>query len=243
MGGAFVGIADNPWALVYNPAGLGRIRSTEASVFYSPQLFGLKELSLASFVFCHSTSLGNFGVSGSRFGFELYREVTGTISYSNSYRDFFSFGLNFTYNSLTIKNYGAAVALGVDIGLLADITEELRWGFFAANVNAPTIGRAKEKLPQLYTSGLGYSPIQGLRIGLDVVKDVRYSTSVRGGLEYNLLDALSLRAGVGSNPATFSFGIGVDRSFVGFDYALTSHQELGLTHQFSVSVRFKQGQE
>lgn len=239
MGGAFVGIADNAWAMMYNPAGLAQLRAGEISAFYSPQPFGLKELSLGTAVVVQPTSWGSFGVSGSRFGFELYREISGAISYANSYSDIFFFGLNVTYNSLTIKNYGSASTVGVDIGVLTKITSELRWGFYAANINAPAIGQAKEKLPQVYSSGLSYMPVAGLLVGVDVVKDVRYSAVVKGGLEYKPLDVVSLRAGVGSNPTRFSSGLGVHYSFVQFDYALTSHQELGLSHQFSVTINFK----
>lgn len=236
MGGAFVGVADNPWAAVFNPAGLARLQEAQTSIFYSPQLFGLKELSLSSAVLAIPTALGSFGISGTRFGFELYREVSGTFSYAKTHRNIFSFGINVTYNSLTIKNYGTTSAIGVDIGFLASVTEALHWGFFAANVNAPTIGQAKEKLPQVYSTGLGYSPLRGVLIGVDLVKDVRYPAILKGGLEYRLMDVLSLRTGVGSNPTKFSSGVGAHYSFVQFDYAVTSHQELGLSHHFSVSI-------
>ncbi|MEK6570590.1 MAG: hypothetical protein AABZ61_04415, partial [Bacteroidota bacterium] len=122
MGGAFVGLADNAWAIVFNPAGLALLPAREISAFYSPQPFGLTELSLASFAFVHPTSVGSFGISANRFGFELYREVSGTLSYGNSYNDLFSFGINLTYNSLSIKNYGSASTMGIDVGFLASIT-------------------------------------------------------------------------------------------------------------------------
>ena len=238
MGGAFVGVADNAWAVIFNPAGISQLRGGEISAFYSPQPFGLTELSLASFVFVHPTPFGSFGVSGNRFGFELYREVSGTFSYANSYREVFSYGININYNSLTIKNYGSASVIGVDLGLLATITSGLRWGFFASNLNAPTIGQSKEKLPQVYASGISYVPLNGLLIAVDVVKDIRYAAFVRGGLEYKPVDVVSLRVGAGSNPTKFSSGLGIRYSYVQFDYALTTHQDLGLSHHFSVTVNF-----
>jgi hypothetical protein len=238
MGGAFVAIADNAWAIIFNPAGLTQLRGDEIAAFYSPQPFGMTELSLASFALAHPTSYGQVGVSVNRFGFDLYREVSGILSYANSYRDVFSFGINLTYNSLAIKNYGSASAIGVDIGILATITRGLRWGFFAANVNAPSIGQAREKLPQVYASGLSLRPADGLLLGLDVIKDIRYPALLRGGLEYRLVDLVSLRVGVGNNPAKFSSGLGVHYSFVHFDYAMTTHPDLGLSHQFSVAVDF-----
>jgi hypothetical protein len=236
MGGAFVAIADNAWAIVFNPAGLTQLRGDEIAAFYSPQPFGMTELSLASFALVHPTSYGEVGLSVNRFGFDLYREMSGILSYANSYRDVFSFGINLTYNSLAIENYGSALAIGVDIGVLATITGGLRWGFFAANVNAPSIGQAREKLPQVYSSGLSFSPADGLLLGLDVIKDIRYPALLRAGLEYRLVDPVSLRVGVGNNPTKFSSGLGIHYSFVHFDYAMTTHPDLGLSHQFSVAV-------
>jgi hypothetical protein len=236
MGGAFVAIADNAWAIVFNPAGLTQLHGDEIAAFYSPQPFGMTELSLASFALAHPTSYGQVGFSLNRFGFDLYREVSGILSYANSYRDVFSFGINLTYNSLAIKNYGSASTIGVDIGILATITHGLRWGFFSANVNAPSIGQAREKLPQVYASGLSFSPADGLLLGLDVIKDIRYTALVRGGLEYRLVAPVCLRVGVGNNPTKFSSGLGVHYSFVQFDYAMTTHPDLGLSHQFSVAV-------
>jgi hypothetical protein len=236
MGGAFVAIADNAWAIVFNPAGLTQLLGDEIAAFYSPQPFGMTELSLASFALAHPTPYGQVGVSVNCFGFDLYREVSGILSYANSYRDVFSFGINLTYNSLAIKNYGSASTIGVDIGILATITRGLRCGFFAANVNAPTIGQAREKLPQVYASGLSFRPADRLLLGLDVIKDIRYPALLRGGLEYKVVDPLSLRVGVGNNPAKFSSGLGIHYSFVHFDYAMTAHPDLGLSHQFSVAV-------
>jgi len=239
MGGAFVALADNVWAITFNPAGLSRLRGDEISAFYSPQPFGLTELSLASFAYVHPTSRGSFGLLVNRFGFDLYREVSGIFSYANSYQDVFSFGFNMTYNSLAIKNYGSASVVGIDVGLLATVTRGLRWGFFAADINAPSIGQGSEKLPQVYSSGLSYSPVEGLLLGMDVVKDVRYPTLIRGGIEYQVVDAVSLRAGFGSNPTKFSSGVGIHYSLVHFDYAMTTHPDLGLSHQFSVTVDLK----
>jgi hypothetical protein len=236
MGGAFVALADDPWAVSYNSGGLGFQTLREVSVFYSPQPWGLSELSLGAFAFVEPTSVGTVAISGNRFGFELYREFSGALSYAYNYRDLFSIGASVTYNSLSIKNYGSASAIGIDVGLVAIITTGLRWGFFATNLNAPTMGQGKEKLPQVYSTGLSYSPVDGLHLGVDLVKDVRYSQMIKGGFEYKLIDVVSLRGGVGNNPSNFSSGLGIHYSFFDFDYAMTRHQDLGLSHQFSVNI-------
>lgn len=238
MAGAFVALSDNVWAPFFNPAGLRLMNWREVAVFYSPQPFGLKELAHGSISYVEPTSIGAFGFSARTYGFELYREVTATVSYANAYRNVLFYGANISYYHLSISNYGSDGTIGIDIGILAYITDYLRWGFCAINMNMPTIGQAKEKLPQVYTTGLSFNPLSELVMNLDVQKDVKYPASVRFGVEYEIFDMLALRTGVANNPSKFSAGLGVRYSIIEFDYALYTHQELGLTHQISVGISF-----
>jgi comEA protein len=238
MGGAYIALADNVWAAFFNPAGLAQMNWREFSVFYSPQPFGVKELAQGSFAYLEPTNIGAIGLSGRVYGFELYREVGGAISYSNSYNGFVFYGATLRYTSIAIQNYGSTETIGIDVGVLAYLTNYLRWGFAATNVNAPTIGQAKERLPQTYSTGLSYNPAAELVLNFDVFKDVKYPIAIRFGAEYELLDMIALRAGIGNNPSTFSAGVGIRYSLFEFDYALSTHQDLGMTHQLSVAISF-----
>ncbi|MBI3189396.1 MAG: hypothetical protein HYZ33_01985, partial [Ignavibacteriales bacterium] len=82
IGGAFVGLTDDVWAIHYNPAGLSNVKQSQVSVFYSPQTFGLSELSNGAVVGMVPTELGNFGLGIQHFGYELYRELSYTLGYS-----------------------------------------------------------------------------------------------------------------------------------------------------------------
>ncbi len=236
MGGASVAAALDAWAAFSNPAILPALDERVLSLYYSPQPFGLKELAHGSFSFVEPTSIGAFAVSGSRFGFELYRELDFQISYGGTLSDLLSGGVNLHYYHLSIERYGSAGTIGVDIGLLAHVSDQLRWGFTAFNVNAPTIGIAKEKLPQVFVTGLSYSPIPEATIAADIEKDIRYPAELHVGIEYTLMELLDLRAGTTSDPSTLSAGLGIHYSIVQLDYAFTDHTELGATHQVSLSV-------
>lgn len=52
------------------------------------------------------------------------------------------------------------------------------------------------------------------------------------------MDFLILRIGVSSEPDTYSGGFGIVYNFIQADYAVSSHPDLGLTHQFGLIVRF-----
>ena len=158
------------------------------------------------------------------------------LSYAGDIGDVFSIGGTVHYYHLSIERYGSAQTFGVDLGLLARLSDQIQWGFAAFNVNAPTIGRAKEELPQVYVTGLAYSPVPAGAITVDIEKDIRFPAELHLGVEYKLLDLVALRAGTTSDPSVLSAGLGIHYSFVQLDYAFTDHAELGATHQVSLSL-------
>lgn len=238
LGGAFTSLANNSNAVYYNPAGLSQMPFREVSIFYSPAPFGLKELANGSVNFVEPTKFGAFGLSAKTYGFELYKEITVTASYSNNYKKKIYYGANVNFYNLKIQNYGSASTFGVDIGGLAYLTDFLRWGFAAFNLNRPKIGTQDDKLPQVYRTGISVQPRNELNFMLDVEKDTRYTTSVKAGIEYSLYDMIDLRAGIGTEPTKFSAGVGLYYSIFEIDYGFYNHQDLGLTHQGTITVNF-----
>ena len=238
LGGAFTSLANNSNAVYYNPAGISQIPFREVSVFYSPAPFGLKELANGSVNYVEPTKFGVFGLSAKTYGFDLYKEITVTATYSNNYKKKIFYGANINYYNLKIQNYGSASTFGVDIGGLAYLTDFLRWGFAAFNLNRPKIGTQDDKLPQVYRTGVSIQPRKELNFVLDVEKDTRYTTSVKAGIEYSLYDMIDLRAGIGTEPTKFSGGVGLYYSIFEIDYGFYNHQDLGLTHQGTITINF-----
>ena len=238
MGGAFTSLANNSNAVYYNPAGISQMPFREVSVYYSPAPFGLKELANGSVNYIEPTKYGVFGLSAKTYGFDLYKEITATLTYANSYNKKIFYGANINYYNLKIQNYGTDGTIGIDIGVLAYLTDFLRWGFSGFNLNRPSIGTQKDKLPQVYRTGLSVQPRNDLNFVLDIEKDTRYTTSVKAGLEYSLYNIVDLRAGIGTEPTKFSGGIGFYYSMFEIDYGFYNHQDLGLTHQGTITINF-----
>jgi hypothetical protein len=236
MGGALVAEVRSAWGAFTNPSSIATISQRTISLHYSPEPFGLKELAEGAFSYVEPTGLGAFALSGSRFGFELYREVTLTGSFSRPITDRLLVGLNLHYYSLAIQNYGSGKTFGIDLGMLVEVSDGLRWGFSTFNINAPVIGQAKEKLPQIFSTGISYQPIDDATIALSLVKDIRYDTEVDIGFEYTLVNIVALRGGTTSDPSVLMAGIGIHYSIVQLDYAFSNHPDLGNTHQASLSL-------
>ncbi len=241
MGGAFTGLANSSYAIFYNPAGLALLPFREASAFVA-QPYGLSELLHVTISYADPMSLpenlGAFGIAARRFGFQLYNETAFSIAYANSFERKFFYGATLRYHNTSIQNYGSAGAFGIDIGLLFLITPELSIGFSATNLNRPTIGISNEVLAQTYTAGASYRLFKNLRAVVDFEKDVRFPLTVKSGVEFDAVQYLSLRAGFSTEPQRLTGGVGIHYALADIDYAVTTHPDLGLSHQLSLTIRF-----
>lgn len=238
LNGAFTSLSDNSLAVFYNPAGLGQMKDREFSTFFSPAPLGMTDMSTAALTYAEPTKFGTFGAAFKTYGFDLYRENNFIVSYGNNYKNRIFYGANLNLFNLKIQNYGSATSFGVDIGAMAYLAKFLQWGFFGKNITGSTIGEAKEKIAQVYRTGITYQPLDYLRIIAEIEKDIKFPVSVRGGIEYSVIDFLDLRAGVGSQPSNFTAGIGINYNIFTFDYALNHHEDLGYSHMGSITVNF-----
>ncbi len=242
LGGAYVGLADDVWAIFFDVGGLARVTRPEGSFLFIPEQYGVAELSVVAGAAALPTPFGVFGVAARRYGFELYRECSITFSYARVIAQM-NVGINFNYHSASIRNYGSSGTLGIDMGLNMDLVNRLRWGISASNINTPTIGASHELLPQGFSSGLAFLPADDLSLSLEYKKVIGYDVSPKFGFEYWVLHGFAIRCGVSDNPAEYGAGICVKISTFRADYAVSSHQQLGLSHQASVTLRWGEAHE
>ncbi|NTV45853.1 MAG: hypothetical protein HGB11_04895 [Chlorobiales bacterium] len=241
MGGAFNALANSSEAIFYNPAGQALLSNREVGFFYT-QHYGFDELSQFSANYTDPLLLpegfGTLGLGVKQYGFDLYREMTFGLSYANSFERKFFYGVTATYNNLAIRGYGNEAAIGIDVGILAFITQSLSIGFSATNLNQPTLSTGKEPLAQSYTLGLCYHLSKDLRLLADAEKDPRFPLMIKSGIEFDVIPLLTLRGGFSSEPSRISAGMGIHYGMFDIDYAFASHPDLGITHFGSVCIRF-----
>ncbi|UCE06875.1 MAG: hypothetical protein JSW07_02210 [bacterium] len=238
MGQAYVGLANTPDAIFINCSGLAQLTKTSFSAFYT-RPFGMKELSYGSLATIVPTSIAAFAAGLTSFENELYREQSLILSVNRSMKQKFYYGFNLHYMKLQISGYGSDFSLGLDMGFLIKITPKLNWGFFATNLNRASMGQNQDYLPQTFSTGLSIFPINALTLNVDIFKDSLFPLELRCGIEYLLFHRFALRSGFSTEPAQFCAGFGFLFSHFEVDYAVTSHQSLGLTHHFSVQVKLR----
>jgi hypothetical protein len=236
MANAFVALSDNCWGIYYNPAGLKTMHDVQCSAFIVPAQFGLQELATRALAVTIPFSLGAVGVGVSKFGYDLYSETAVELAFARRLDEKIAAGLGVEYNRTDIARYGTAGCMLMHIGLLVQVSDNIWSGFCAHNVTAAVLGTTREKLPQVCTLGICWSPFAGFYLPLEIEKDIHFPASIKLGFEQHLLSVIALRAGIANNPDKFCMGCSVRWSGFEFGYAGYSHPDLGWTHQIDVTL-------
>ena len=237
LGGAITALSEVTSATA-NPGSFSQSPQRIASLFTS-QAFGLSELRLGTFDAVVPTSVGHLVVGGRTFGFEHYRENRFTVGYSRGLslgtRRSFHVGLTADYYTLAIPDYGSATALGIGFGWLTEAIENVQVGAMARNLNGPSFTDAVG-LERSLSVGLAYTASENVLFVLDAYKESRFPLAVRGGIEYEPVDAIALRWGFTTEPVQYSAGVGVQLAVLHADVAGSYHEDLGWSPALALSV-------
>lgn len=231
-----IALENNAFAIFNNPAGLGLVNNREFGIYYSPSPFEIKELSNGYLAYIEPTSFGNFSIGAYTYGFELYRENQLNIAYATKFSDNIYLGLTSLYHSVSIDRYGNSGIFNIKIGGIFILDKIISIGFSLHN--PLRFSKSKIVLPLIYVAGFSYMPIKNSSLNFAVVKEIDFPVSVKFGVDYKIIEYLNLRFGVQNEPNIYSAGFGIFYSFINLNYAVTSHPELGLSHQADLIINF-----
>lgn len=238
LGNATTALSQDNWALFSNPAMLQNQRSTLG--FYGLRNYGFANLTDMAAAGILKTGLGTTSLGVKRYGDDLFNETNIRLGYKNEW-NMLHFGVAVSYNHLAIAQpYGSGGALGVDVGIAAQITNGLWVGAKSANLNKPVYDfqSGSEDLQRDLSVGLSYALEERALLVLDMVKDVRFPVSYRGGVEVLVVEGLTGRAGVTTEPLTYSFGFGYGKSIWEANIAVQHHELLGFSPGLDLFFRF-----
>ena len=231
-------LANDVFSLFSNPAGLAQFNWREVGIYYSPAPFGLTELSNGYVAYHEPFSFSSISVGGMTYGFDLYRESRVVLGYSYNYQNILFVGATINYHSYSIQNYGSTGTFYLNLGGLVYILDELRWGFAVNNLNRASVADIDDQIPMTFLTGFSFDILRNFSLNFAVEKDIRFYPSVQFGIEYDIIEYLSLRAGTSNDPSRFTAGVGINYSVFSLDYAFFTHQDLGLTHQAGIILSF-----
>ncbi len=229
-----VATSGDVFAIFDNPAGLSMIKWQEMGVYYSPSPYGISEMANVFGAYNQPFSFGSIAFGVMTYGYELYRENKFSLAYSYNFQNGFQAGITLNWYTVVIKNYGNSSTYFLNIGGIINLNEILRMGFHFENINRASLSDADNQIPVIFNSGFSFDATKEFSLHLAMEKDLIRNASIKLGLEYNLIKYFSIRTGFANEPSKYSAGIGINYSGFRFNYAIYTHQELGITHQFDL---------
>jgi len=257
IGGAFVGVADDANAVVWNPAGLTQKISFEMTGMIN-RIYSVEGLRNDYFAVSKTVRAGKMGVGFAWMRTELmdvYSEDNMLVSVAHEVTRGVSAGATLKRLSVSAPGYeyyNDPNFKGDDNSWSADASlfykrGNMRAGFSVRNIVEPELKlisttTAPDKIPREFALGGSYV----FRNTMLLTGEVRRKDSVpnyydskftfHGGTEVWFYDVFALRAGYDGGRATVGWGLFVDP--VGVDISLLSTRRIGNIYRLSASLKF-----
>jgi len=200
-----------------------------AAGIFGERRFSLRGLSFYQLAFVLPTSSGNFGLSAGYFGSSSYNESRLGLAYARNLGKI-DLGVQFNYLNIQTWGYGRAPAVNFEAGALLHVTSQFETGIHIYNPMRVTIGKnSEEKLPFIYSFGLGYDVSEKFFIGTEIEKAEDQPLNVNAGYQYSFDEKLFTRAGISSATSTFYLGLGFLLHELRIDATASLHPNLGIT--------------
>lgn len=238
MGSASVALSDF-WSVHNNQAGLAGFTDIAAGIYFENRYL-MKELSQKSGAFVLPSRSGVFGISYDYFGSSLYNESKIGLAFARSFGSNFSAGIQLDYlNTHLGENYGNHAAFTFEAGIQARVNKNLVIGAHVFNpLNVKLSRETDERIPAIIRLGAGYNFSETLLLTGEIEKNIDLKARIKSGVEYKVVKQAFIRAGITTNPMTYTFGFGLDLKKLKVDLASTIHQVLGYSPQLSISYYF-----
>ena len=206
---------------------------------YAKYFYG-DDLSNQSLKFVMPLKKYEVGVNFLRYGISEYNEITTGISIAKNFGDQFSIGLRTNYHQLKIQNYGSTSGFSIDVGIMYHINNELTFGF---NINNPSREayintKLLIKIPSIINVGAAYQASNKVLFAINLSRKFNETNDAGIGLDYQIIEFLSLRGGITIKPFKQYGGIGIDYKKFKLDLALESDPYLGYSSQIGFAYAF-----
>lgn len=212
-----------------NQAALAGQKNFSAGSYYERK-FLLEELTSYTAALALPTSSGNFGLKTSYSGQSLFNESSVSLAYGRSVWKNIDVGIQFNYINLNASEYGHASAINFDAGVLIHLAERLNTGLHVSNPTSGKLGKLEdERLPSLYSAGIGYDVSDKFFIGTEIQKMEGLPVSITTGFLYRLDEKIITRVGISTPESNFYFGLGVLLKNLHLEATANVHPYLGVT--------------
>ena len=225
------------WSIFHNQAAMAFLNSPWVGVHHENR-FITPELAFSAVGASIPVKVGTIGMSIKRLGFSEFSQTKFGLAYGMKLAPTFSAGIQLNAHHVFIAGeYGSAMALSAEGGILFSPTESFNVGFRVIN---PTRSKfvEEQRIPTIFNLGVSYQIGPMVMITTGVTKNMDTPFSFSAGTEFSPIEHLYIRAGMATGPSILSFGIGYNVSRFLIDFAFTRHEILGYTPHFSLAYTF-----
>ncbi len=226
----------NAYSANNNQAAMAFLENPTVGLYYTNQYLvsGLNNMAAsASYPFKH----GAFGVTINYGGYSAYNETKIGISYARKLADFISIGGQVDFLNTKIEGYGSKFITTFELSVYTKPIKELTIAAHIYNPLKITIDDfSGEKIATTLRIGAAYNIMEKANVSVEVKKDIREDFQFKVGIDYQVIDILSIRAGVTTDPimGTFGFGLKIKEN-LRIDLASSYHQRLGFSPHIGIS--------
>jgi hypothetical protein len=238
MGGDNAAISDN-WNFTGNFKNEDRLNTPKIAIGYAKYFYG-DELSNQQLKFILPVKNYEAGISFKRYGITEFNRLTAGASLAKNFGDKFSIGLRANFHQLKIQNYGSTTGFSIDIGAMYHINNQITIGLNINNPSKQTYqnSNASISIPSLVNFGIAYQASNKILIATNLSKNFNEKYDVGLGLDYKLIEILSLRGGISMKPFKQYGGIGIDYKKLNLDLAIENDPHLGYSSQIGIAYAF-----
>lgn len=224
------------WSVNGNQAGLANFTNPTFGIGYENK-FSVSELSTQAAVIGVPTKTGNFALSYKRFGYSLYSENNIGLAYGRKLGEIISAGLQFNYlHYQQTEDYGNRSVFLLEVGIIAKPIDNFLIGAHVYNPwNAKLADYNDERIASTFLFGLGYYFSDKVLFAIETEKNIEQKAQFKASIEYEPLQQLYLRTGMGTQPNQFSFGIGYTLWNFTTDIAFVTHETLPVSTEISIN--------
>jgi len=226
--------ATNVYSLFSNQAGLSQSEGLEVMIT-GVQINSIVELTdLSLGIVIPTQSLGNFGIAVSNYGFAEFNEQIIGLGYGRQLGSFLAIGAKFNLVRTSIQSFGASTYGTVEVGLQSQVVDQVMFGFHVQSPVSVTVVN-NQQAPTKLSAGLSYLPTDKLSVTVEGSKYIDGDFTASLGIDYRIIDILSLRVGAATNPGLFSAGLALHlQDIYRIELGISFHQVVGMTPGISV---------
>ncbi len=221
---------------INNPAGIATLKyrslSVSSKILYT-------DTDLKTHYFSTILPLKKFAISLSiiNHGNSYLNQQKAGVAIANKI-GFVKLGFQAGYYQLKAEGFGSAGQLVFDFGGIAELSEKLSFGAHIFNFTQSSLKNG-ETIPIIMKAGIKYAPISVFRIFLEVEKELYSEPLFKTGISYEMVSNLYIQTGITVNPSKNFFGLHYKGKKIGFGYALSYHQFLGMIHQATLEYKIR----